>query len=74
MNFQTNFSRRQFFSTATTTAVGIALNLRAGAADIPDSRVAEIVRKTIGIDTHNHIDVPLTAGDMPGPISISVRK
>jgi membrane dipeptidase len=29
--------------------------------------VAEIVTRTIGIDTHNHIDVPLTAGEMPGP-------
>jgi membrane dipeptidase len=29
--------------------------------------VAEIVAKTIGIDTHNHVDVPLTAAEMPGP-------
>jgi hypothetical protein len=29
--------------------------------------VAEIVRNTIGIDTHNHIDVPLAAADRPGP-------
>ena len=37
------------------------------AADIADPRVADIVAKTIGIDTHNHIDVPLTAAEMPGP-------
>jgi hypothetical protein len=37
------------------------------AADVTDARVAEIVSKTIGIDTHNHIDVPLTAAEMPGP-------
>ena len=37
------------------------------AADITDPRVAGIVAKTIGIDTHNHIDVPLTAAEMPGP-------
>lgn len=37
------------------------------AADDIDSRVADIVAKTIGIDTHNHIDVPLTAAEMPGP-------
>jgi microsomal dipeptidase-like Zn-dependent dipeptidase len=29
--------------------------------------VADIGAKTIGIDTHNHIDVPLTAAEMPGP-------
>ena len=27
----------------------------------------EIVTTTIGIDTHNHIDVPLTDAEMPGP-------
>ena len=32
-----------------------------------DPRVAEIVAKTIGIDTHNHIDVPLTTTELPGP-------
>ena len=37
------------------------------AADSSDPRVADIVAKTIGIDTHNHIDVPLTAAEMPGP-------
>ena len=36
------------------------------AADITDPRVADIVATTIGIDTHNHIDVPLTANEMPG--------
>jgi microsomal dipeptidase-like Zn-dependent dipeptidase len=29
--------------------------------------VAEIVASTIGIDTHNHVDVPLTGAEMPGP-------
>jgi membrane dipeptidase len=37
------------------------------AADATDPRVAGIVAKTIGIDTHNHVDVPLTAAEMPGP-------
>src|SRR6201999_2173656 len=31
-----------------------------------DPRVAAIVAATIGIDTHNHVDVPLTAADVPG--------
>lgn len=32
-----------------------------------DPRVASIVAKTIGIDTHNHIDVPLNSDEFPGP-------
>jgi uncharacterized ParB-like nuclease family protein len=35
--------------------------------DAIDPRTDEIVARTIGIDTHNHIDVPLTAAAMPGP-------
>jgi membrane dipeptidase len=49
---------------------GAAILLRprlSWAADITDPRVADIVGKTIGIDTHNHIDVPLTAAETPGP-------
>lgn len=62
-------SRRQFLSTAAITA-GTAVTLRprtSQAADALDPRVPDIVAKTIGIDTHNHIDVPLTAAEMPGP-------
>src|SRR4029077_5644780 len=36
-------------------------------ADIGDPRVAAIVAKTIGIDTHNHINVSLTAAEIPDP-------
>jgi membrane dipeptidase len=49
---------------------GAGMMLRPGsawAADATDPRVAGIVAKTIGIDTHNHVDVPLTAAEMPGP-------
>jgi membrane dipeptidase len=49
---------------------GAAILLRprlSWAADITDARVAGIVAKTIGIDTHNHIDVPLTAAETLGP-------
>ena len=64
-----NRSRRQFLSTvAMTASTAILLRPRLGwAADLTDPRVADIVAGTIGIDTHNHIDVPLTAADMPGP-------
>jgi membrane dipeptidase len=69
MKFQTTSSRRQFLSSFGVTATaGIMLPPRlAWTADAIDSRVAEIVAKTIGIDTHNHIDVPLTAADVPDP-------
>jgi len=32
-----------------------------------DPKVAAIVASTIGVDTHNHIDVPLMADAIPGP-------
>jgi membrane dipeptidase len=32
-----------------------------------DPRVAAIVARTIGVDTHNHIDVPLDTDELPGP-------
>jgi microsomal dipeptidase-like Zn-dependent dipeptidase len=41
--------------------------LAAWAIDEVDPRVAAIVAATIGIDTHNHIDVPLTTAEVPGP-------
>lgn len=46
----------------------IMLNPRLSwAADDLDPRVAAIVAGTIGIDTHNHIDVPLNTAELPGP-------
>jgi membrane dipeptidase len=62
------YSRRQFLSTVTmTSAAAVVFRRTASAADGIDPRVADIVAKTIGIDTHNHIDVPLTDAEMPGP-------
>lgn len=62
-------SRRQFLSTVAATAgAAIMLRPRSGwAAEALDSRVAGIVATTIGIDTHNHVDVPLSEAEMPGP-------
>ena len=55
-------SRRQFLSTVTMTGAAVILRPGIGwAADAIDPRVDAIVSKTIGIDTHNHIDVALTA-------------
>ena len=68
MAFQADGSRRQFLSTVAMTAgAGMLRPYPSQAADITDPRVAGIVAATIGIDTHNHIDVPLTAAEMPGP-------
>jgi membrane dipeptidase len=69
MKLQADASRRQFLSgIAVTASAGILMRPRLGwAADVADARVAEIVATTIGIDTHNHVDVPLTAAEMPGP-------
>ena len=36
------------------------------ADDEIDPRVAAIVAKTIGVDAHNHIDVPINAPELPG--------
>jgi membrane dipeptidase len=69
MESQASGSRRQFLSTVAMTA-GAALLLRprlGWAADITDPRVGDIVATTIGIDAHNHIDVPLAVAEMPGP-------
>ena len=70
MEFQASGPRRQFLSAVAMTAgAAILLRSRLGwAADKTDPRVADIVAKNIGIDTHNHIDVPLTAAETPGPI------
>lgn len=50
--------------------LGTAVLLRpwaAWAADEVDPRVAALVAKTVGVDAHNHVDVPLVTADVPGP-------
>lgn len=65
---QQEWSRRKFINALTGTGAAFMLNpLLSLAADELDPRVAAIVAKTIGIDTHNHIDVPLNATELPGP-------
>ena len=65
---QQKWSRRNFIYTLTGTGVVILSGpLSSWAIDEPDPRVAAIVAKTIGIDTHNHIDVPINAAELPGP-------
>jgi membrane dipeptidase len=65
---QQEWSRRKFINTLTWAGALIILNpMLSWAVDEADPRVAAIVAKTIGIDTHNHIDVPLSASELPGP-------
>jgi len=67
-NIQKEWSRRKFIINVTGTSIAtmlhplMFLDERQG-----DPRVNEIVAKTIGIDTHNHIDVPLNITELPGP-------
>ena len=61
------WSRRKFIHTLTGSGAVFMRNpLLSWSVDQPDPRVNAIVAKTIGIDTHNHIDVPLSATELPG--------
>src|ERR1700749_2780236 len=65
---QSMWSRRDFMTAITGTAAAMMLKpLNSRAVSNIDPRVAAIVAATIGVDTHNHIDVPLIAAEMPGP-------
>jgi len=70
MKTQPKWSRREFLTAITVAGAGTAMMmnpLATWAIGEVDPRVAKIVADTIGIDTHNHIDVPLTQVDVPGP-------
>lgn len=69
MKTQSTWSRREFLTALTIAGAGASLLGRqaAWAVDGPDPRVAAIVAATLGIDTHNHVDVPLTTAEVPGP-------
>src|ERR1700742_3411556 len=69
VKYKSNWSRREFLAAISVAGASSALMkpLAAWAVDDIDPRVAKIVANTIGVDTHNHIDVPLTAAEMPGP-------
>jgi len=72
MESQAGGSRRQFLFTIAMSA-GAAILPRLGwAAESTDPRTAGIVAKTIGIDTHNHVDVILPA--VPADHHLEARK
>ena len=61
-------SRRKFLATVSAASAAVSLwPLISRAADEVDPKVAALVASTLGIDTHNHIDGPTNAADMPGP-------
>ncbi len=65
---QQEWSRRKFITAISGTGAAIILNpLWSWAMKDDDPRVAKIVANTIGIDTHNHIDIPLDKAELPGP-------
>ncbi|HLY69400.1 MAG TPA: membrane dipeptidase [Puia sp.] len=65
---QKEWSRRRFIVNVTGAGTAMMLKpLAYPASNQDDPRVAEIVARTIGIDTHNHIDVPLNVEEFPGP-------
>jgi membrane dipeptidase len=68
-NLPSGWSRRKFLATTALAGSSVLLlnSINAWAYDDIDPRVAKIVADTLGVDTHNHIDVPLTTGDVPGP-------
>jgi membrane dipeptidase len=66
MKFHSQWSRREFIATVAGAAMSLD-PLLIWATDEPDPRVAKIVADTIGVDTHNHIDVPFVGAEVPGP-------
>ena len=67
-NNQQEWSRRNFIASVSVAGASIMLNPFVSlASNEYDPRITAIIAKTIGIDTHNHIDVPLNAEELPGP-------
>ena len=68
MSNNQEWNRRSFLFTMGGAGAALMLNpLLSWAATDPDPRIAGIVARTFGIDTHNHVDVPLIKSELPGP-------
>ncbi|MFT3981265.1 MAG: membrane dipeptidase [Ferruginibacter sp.] len=62
-----DWSRRKFITTLSGAGAMLMLQPSAfGAGFEPDSRVRKIVARTIGIDTHNHMDLPFSKEQFKG--------
>lgn len=64
---KSEWSRKKFIATVSGAGVVMMLNLQVWATNEVDPKVAAIVAKTVGVDTHNHIDVPFVTAEVPGP-------
>jgi microsomal dipeptidase-like Zn-dependent dipeptidase len=63
----TTWDRRRFLAGMAATGAWLALKpWHSWAATGTDPRIAAIVARTMGIDTHNHIDVPLAKNELQG--------
>ncbi|KOS07589.1 peptidase M19 [Flavobacterium akiainvivens] len=65
---QPNWSRRKFVARFTGAGALVLLNPQfSWAFEGADPKITALVAKSMGIDTHNHIDVPLVQAELPGP-------
>jgi len=63
-NNNQDLTRRKFIGTVTVAGVALAINPFTSWADNDtDLKVKKLVAKTIGIDTHNHMDMPYKTDD-----------
>lgn len=68
MSKNEQWNRRSFLITMGGAGAALMLNPFMSWASIDrDPRIEAIVAKTFGIDTHNHVDVPLIKSELPGP-------
>jgi membrane dipeptidase len=66
-NNQNKLARRRFIITSTSVGAALLFNPFSTWANTEgESEIAKIVAKTIGIDTHNHLDVPFRAEEFIG--------
>ena len=73
------YSRREFAKTLLGAGVAATLlpHIAWALPDKIDPKVARLVARTIGIDAHNHIDVPMLAQEMAGynvPLAAELQK
>ncbi len=59
-NSNQDWTRRKFIGTTTVAGLALAFNpLTSWADNDTDNKVKKIVAKSIGVDTHNHMDMPI---------------
>jgi membrane dipeptidase len=64
----TPWSRRKFLATLAGTGAAMAFHpFSAWSIGELDPRTPAVAAAALGIDTHNHVDVPLTDNEVPGP-------